>query len=225
MEVVQNPTRQRQVIENRHAEPPSAVEQACEVSSLILAELGKKPDTNELDEYEFFRGVHNQRMPTGLWDRIIPIMQLTRPRMVQLLNILQLPTPLLDYADRYRLPERVLREVLAQPAEQWERILQLSAQNQLTAEEVAEVAVLPAVTPSSAPPHPAPSIPDHSISARRSLRRLLHALLELDEVSRSQALDQIADDLVITHQAEGFMNIMDEVSQRVIARLSRINKV
>ena len=29
----------------------------------------------------------------------MPIMQLTRPRMVQLLNILQLPTPLLELAE------------------------------------------------------------------------------------------------------------------------------
>ena len=54
-------------------------------------------------------------MPAGLWEKIMPVMQLTRPRMVQLLNILQLPTPLLDLADRYRLPERVLREVLSLP--------------------------------------------------------------------------------------------------------------
>ena len=40
VEVVEKPTRQRQVLENRHAEPPSAVEQACEVASLILAETG-----------------------------------------------------------------------------------------------------------------------------------------------------------------------------------------
>ena len=33
VEVVTHPTRQRQVLENRHAEPPSAVGQACEVAS------------------------------------------------------------------------------------------------------------------------------------------------------------------------------------------------
>ena len=44
VEVVNHPTRERQVLENRHAETPSAVEQACEVASLILAELGIQPD-------------------------------------------------------------------------------------------------------------------------------------------------------------------------------------
>ena len=43
VEVIQTPTRQRQVLENRHAEQPSAVSQACEVASLILAELNIQP--------------------------------------------------------------------------------------------------------------------------------------------------------------------------------------
>jgi hypothetical protein len=69
----------------------------------------------------------------------MPIMQLTRPRMVQLLNILQFPTPLLELADRYRLPERVLREILSLPQNQWERILKTSIHNSLTSEEVVEL--------------------------------------------------------------------------------------
>ena len=96
VEVIQTPTRQRQVLENRHAEQPSAVSQACEVASLILAELNIQPESSISDEFEYFRLARVQRMPAGLWDKITPVMQLTRPRMVQLLNILQLPTQLLD---------------------------------------------------------------------------------------------------------------------------------
>ena len=73
-----------------------------------------------------------QRMPVGLWDKIKPVMQLTRPRMVQLLNILQFPNNLLDLANRYQLPERVLREILTKPEELWDQYLRLSIQNQLT---------------------------------------------------------------------------------------------
>ena len=77
--MVQNPTRQRQVLENRHAEPPTAVSQACEVASLILSEMNVEPDININDEYDYFRKARSQRMPAGLWEKIIPIMQLTRP--------------------------------------------------------------------------------------------------------------------------------------------------
>ncbi|MEM5774367.1 MAG: hypothetical protein AAGU05_05140, partial [Anaerolineaceae bacterium] len=129
VEVVSHPTRQRQVLENRHAEPPSAVGQACEIASLILSEMSITPPANVRDEFDYFRGARSQRMPSGLWEKIMPVMQLTRPRMVQLLNILQMPTYLLELADRYRLPERVLREVLSLPPDQWERMIYLSIQN------------------------------------------------------------------------------------------------
>ena len=89
VEVVSSPTRLRQVLENRHAEPPSAVGQACEVASLILAELDVVPQAETVDEFDYFRQARAQRMPAGLWEKIMPVMQLTRPRMVQLLNILQ----------------------------------------------------------------------------------------------------------------------------------------
>ena len=128
VEVIDRPTRQRQVLENRHAEQPSAVSQSCEVASLILAELDLKPDPKTTDEFEYFRQARLQRMPAGLWEKITPVMQLTRPRMVQLLNNLQLTSQQLEMADRYRLPERVIREVLTLPPEQWDRMLRLSIQ-------------------------------------------------------------------------------------------------
>jgi len=222
VEVVAHPTRQRQVLENRHAEAPSAVGQACEVASLILAELGIRPEADLSDEFDFFRRVHDQRMPAGLWDRLMPIMQLTRPRMVQLLNILNLPSSLLDLADRYRLPERVLREVLAQPKEQWERLIQLSIQNQFTSDEVAEVA---AITPIANEIKPAPrSVPQPGspdLDARRALRRFVRALGDMEEADQVQTLDQVADDLVVSGKAEGTLLLLGELARLLEARLSR----
>lgn len=220
VEVVPNPNRQRQVVENRHAEPPSAVEQACEVAALILAEMNVQPDPDVRDEYDFFRQARNQRMPAGLWDRVIPVMQLTRPRMVQLLNILQLPSPLLDLADRYRLPERVLREVLALPRDQWERMLRASIQHQLTSDDIAEFAAHEPVTPDKR--RRSPSMPADPIRrALRSLRRFSHTLGELDPVSRAQALDEMADSLVVGGDVEEMMNLLDELAVLVEARLNR----
>jgi len=220
VEVVAQPTRQRQVLENRHAEPPSAVGQACEVAALILAELGLQPDPAVKDDFEYFRQARSQRMPAGLWDRIMPVMQLTRPRMVQLLNILQLPTPLLELADRHRLPERVLREVLSLPPSQWERMLRVSIQNQLTSDEVAEAAaVQPGNKPAARNDPPAPM--DPAYKAASGLRRFANAINALDEFAQAQALDEIADKLVVTGQAEGLLVYLDELSRLITARLSR----
>jgi hypothetical protein len=218
IEVVDHPTRQRQVLENRHAEPPSAVEQACEIAALILAELNIQPDPTLEDEFEFFRLVRNQRMPTGLWERFTPIMQLTRPRMVQLLNILQLPNPLLDLADRYRLPERVLREVLAASKQHWEKLIQLSIQNQLTSDEVAGVPN-PSESPQGTAPRPPTPPLDHSREAGRSLRRFVRSINHLDPVDQSQALDALADELVVLGQAEDVLARIDELARLIRVRL------
>lgn len=221
VEVVEHPTRQRQVLENRHAEPPSAVEQACEVASLILADLGVLPPAEIADDYEFFRMARNQRMPAGLWDRLMPIMQLTRPRMVQLLNILQLPSPQLDQADRYRLSERVLREVLATPRDQWERMIRLAIQNQLTSDEVAEIATTPG--PSSEPASErrisTPVLPEPGRQAGRALKRFVTTLSDLDDYDRDQALDEIADTLVTRGNGAATADLLEELANLIRARL------
>ncbi len=220
IEVIDLPTRQRQVLENRHAEPPSAVGQACEVASLILAELNIPADPGLADEYDFFRQARSQRMPAGLWERITPVMQLTRPRMVQLLNLLQMPTPLLDMAHRYRLPERVLREVLTRPPDQWEHLTRLSIQQNLTSDDLAEM-VVPPPGQATQPPAAPPSHPEPVRTATAGLRRFALTLAKLDEFDQSQALDEIADNLVAAGIAEGLMAFLDELSTLVEARLRR----
>jgi hypothetical protein len=221
VEVIENPTRQRQVLENRHAEQPSAVSQACEVASLILAELKLQPDTNLTDEFDFFRQARLQRMPAGLWEKVTPIMQLTRPRMVQLLNILQLTSPQLEMADRYRLPERVIREVLSLPSEQWERMLRLSIQESLTSDDIIEISE--PSSKKSVPGKPqSKSAPNPSEIAWTGLRRFSSALNDLDEVILSQALDEIADSLVTSGRAELTLRYLEELSMLLQARINRI---
>lgn len=222
VEVVDKPTRHRQVLENRHAEPPTAVCQACEIAALILAELNKHPDPDIQDDYDYFRLARSQRMPAGLWDRIKPIMQLTRPRMVQLLNILQFPTPLLDLANRYLLPERVLREVLSFPHDQWEEMILVSIRDDLTSDQVVQRSggVLSHDAGKSLP-HPSRSSRQPHRTATSGLRRFANALSRLDEVTKSQALDEVADEMVGTGQAEGLMNLLDELARLINIRLNR----
>ncbi len=219
VEVVAAPTRQRQVLENRHAEPPSAVGQACEVASLILAELKIEPPTRTEDEYDYFRQARTQRMPVGLWEKVTPVMQLTRPRMVQLLNILQFPTPLLEVADRHRLPERTLRDILALPPRVWEQ--QLHAAILHRAADNGEAEGDPKSARPAAEARPAPPPPESSRTALIGLRRFANALAQLDELGQSQALDEIADQLVISGQSEGLLNLLGELSRLVSARVTR----
>jgi hypothetical protein len=221
VEVVTHPTRQRQVLENRHAEPPSAVGQACEIAALILAEIDIQPDAGLTDEFDYFRRAQAQRMPEGLWERVTPIMQLTRPRMVQLLNILKLPTQLLELADRYRLPERVLRPILAAPPEQRERMLRLSIRDSLTSDEVEDLVMRPAQPKPRSTGQAIPGTGQSGRVAVSGLRRFANALSQLDDFSRAQALDEIADELVARHQADDLLALLDELERLVEVRRGR----
>jgi hypothetical protein len=147
---------------------------------------------------------------------------LTRPRMVQLLGILHLPTPLLELADRYRLPERVLRPILQMPPAQWERMVRISIQNALTSDEVAEIAQPePKKAGLSRAERAAAVAQEPGRVALSGLRRFANAINPLDEVSQEQAIDEVADFLVSTGEAEGMMNLLGELGRIVEARLSR----
>jgi len=221
VEVIENPTRQRQVLENRHAEPPSAVEQACEVAALILSEQNKLPDQKAIDDYEYFRIARDQRMPAGLWDKIIPIMQLTRPRMVQLLNILQLPSHLLELADRFRLPERVIREILNQSTAEWEGLIRQSIQNSLTSDDIAEQIIEKEEISTENKPSATktPSTPEKM--ALRSMRRFTRVFRRINHLEQSEILDHMADELYVNKQANETLEILDELTSLLRARLSR----
>lgn len=221
VEVVEKPTRQRQVLENRHAEPPTAVEQACEVASLILAELGITPDADTQDDYDYFRLARAQRMPVGLWDKITPIMQLTRPRMVQLLNILQLPSQLLEMADRFRLPERVLREILSKPQNSWEGLIHQSIQNSLTSDDIAVQPLNgePDTQKKQEKPPRQPSTPEKN--AYRSFRKFTKVFKNINHLEQSEILDTLADDIFVSGQAEDTVDILSELVSLIQARLKR----
>ncbi len=218
VEVVQNPTRQRQVLENRHAEAPSAVEQACEVAALILADLGIHPDETISDDFDYFRLANDKRMPAGLWDRIIPIMNLTRPRMVQLIKLFDYPNHLLEIADRFRLSERVLREIRSRPPREWEQLIHQSITNSLTSEDIAEQ-IVESEQPKK-PASPKPATPPET-NAYRSLRKFTRVFRDMNKLDQSQVLDYLADEITISGQSQEVLELLDELSQLITARHTR----
>ncbi len=215
VEVITRPTRMRQVLENRHAEPPSAVGQACEVASLILAELSIAPQGSEADEFDYFRQAISQRMPAGLWDKVTPVMNVSRPRLEQLLNLLKLPAALLELADRHRVPERVLREVLKAPREKWELLVLASLKEGATAEDIA--ALSGRAGPEKAEKREG-TPPDPIQQAINSARRFSKLIVPLDEDTQSAILDEIATDLVTGDQGEAMSEIFRSLSERIRIR-------
>lgn len=222
VEVVDRPTRHRQVLENRHALEPSAVGQACEIAALLLEAVGVEPDPGLEDEFDYFRLALEQRAPHRFWPTVEPVMQLSARRMQQLLQVLRLPTPLLELADRHRVPERVLREVLALPPEAWETALRAAVEGGLTAEEVAALEPEPRPAP--------PEVRRPRDDARRSpqrvafsgLRRFLRgSLLVEDGEARRRLLDELADELTVQGMAGDLVPLLRELVALLEARRSR----
>ena len=134
---VQKTSRERQVVENRHAETPTAVARAREVASLVLEKQDIHPESTSADDYEYFRQVTEiKRLPKGFWDSIEKIMGVSDYQMRRLLRILQLPTTLLEKADMYNLPERVLREIIQASPNSWEALINAAVLKNLTAEDI-----------------------------------------------------------------------------------------
>jgi hypothetical protein len=214
VEVISNPTRQRQVLENRHAQSPSAVGQACEVAALMLEELRIEPDPSLEDEYDYFKQVLGKRAPRGLWSKLEPVMQYSTRRMQQLLAILQMPTSLLELADRHRIPERVLREVLALPEKRWEGAMRRAVQEGMTAEDVAHLVERPRERKKK---DDALRSPERI--AFSGLRRFTRAAMNVSDEERVDVLDGIADEVVVQGFGEELIPLLKGLRERIEARL------
>jgi hypothetical protein len=221
VEVVKEPSRHRQVLENRHAQSPSAVGQACEIAALMLEMKGIEPDPTLEDEYEYFRSALSQRAPRGFWPSVEPVMQLSARRMQQLVDILKLPTTLLELADRYRVPERVLREVLVLPEEDWEEALWMAIRQGLTSDDIAQLAELEKATEPRKRADDARRKPERI--AFSGIRRFARAAFIVhDEAELMRMLDDVADEVMVQGLADELLPLLKELTQLIEARQSRL---
>ncbi len=228
VEAVDEPSVERQIVENRHAQPPTAVAQAREIAALLLSRMGQQPDPSLEDPYDYFRKALDppgrERLPRGVWNKIEPVMQLTPRRMRQVLSVMQLPTELLEQADRYDLSDRVLQVILTQPEEQWPALMQAAIEQGLTGEELTTVVALGAVrrTP-RAKKRVNPR--DHARSALRGLRGFSGALSRAGEKRRDEVLGVVADEVVIQEDAAAILSILQELVGLVRIRLEALEEI
>ena len=102
-------------------------------------------------------------------------------------------------------------------------MIRLAIQNQLTSDEVAEIAFVPTLNnvgikerrPSN------PILPEPGRQASRSLRRFLGTMEELDDYGRDQALDEMADTVVSRGNGSDALELLEELARLIRARLDR----
>ncbi len=145
------------MIENTHAEEPTAVSRGREVASLILAELGIQPEPDDNDYSYYRKAAEIKRIDGTVWDAVMDVIPLQREILKRLLNLLRMPDDVLMMADKYNVPERALREVLPLPEEmQLDMVLRIIEQG-YTSEDVQIVRKNPksAQSPAASRPKPA----------------------------------------------------------------------
>lgn len=194
---VAQPARERQIIENQHAEPPSAVARAREIAAVLLEHAGVFPEGGYGDDYDYFRQALGKRHKLASWRRLNEIMGIDRTYMSRLLKVLKLPTPLLELADQYQVPERVLREIMAVPPRKQEGFLLEAIQRGLTHAEVG--ALLETSRGAGQGKKRRGKTQDSVQKAARSLRAGLRALLQAEHPQ--EQIGAVANELVGTSRA------------------------
>jgi len=201
-----------------------AVAQAREIAALVLSEINLQPDPAQDDPNDYFRLALDPpgltRLPRGLWDRLQPWMDLSTRRMQQMLRVLQLPTPLLEQADVHNLPYRVLEAVLAAPAEARQGLIARAIEFEMTGEEVSDlVSEIP--QPQQAERRAPVTRSAPVTRALRGLRGFSKACLALNSKNQGQALDEIANTVVVDGDAEEVLDLLESLMTRIRARTKR----
>ena len=210
--VVEQPSRARQVLENITAEPPSAVMRAREIAALILERLGVFPEPGE-DDFAYYRRVlQYRRLPSDVLREVERLLGISRRYIRYHLQLLQLPDDLLLLADRYRLTEGALREVLRLPLEAWrEAIEELIRQGSLA--PVGDEARRPEEKPKPPRPRRAQLDPRHSIARR--MRTPVRSLLRLDEHDIPLVAEYFAGELGAPEDIARAADALDRLAQHL----------
>jgi hypothetical protein len=137
--------------------------------------------------------------------------------MVQLLNLLKFPTPILELANRHNLPERVLREILGRSESDWELLTVTAIRDGLTADEIAVAD--PADGKTRRRSKKKRMLPAQS--AIRGLRTFARAVSKVDKKTQGDLMDELADEMMVQGEAHSVLQLLEELARLLRARVER----
>jgi hypothetical protein len=214
-------SQKRQVLENRHVGPPTAVSQAREIATLFISEgfleiPAELADIHpaERDPFAIHRWVAAARKPHKSWNALEEIMSMSVRRMQQTLAILKMPTDLLFLADRFELPERVLREIISQPADLWSELVDLAIHDGWTSDDL-DAADIKGTDPKEKPTKKLR--PPHQ-QAQSAISRFVRTLSRTTE-DPSFVIGQVATELAGSKESVDAYNYLSSLTEQVRLRL------
>jgi hypothetical protein len=229
-------TVRRQISENRKNMQLTEVLQAREIARLLLvtitAKTGQAFAVDPNDEYEYFRGVLRLgRVPHGVWDTVQAEFNLGQHRMRQSLEILRLPSPLLDLAHKAKLSYRSLSQILKQDPTAWTALVQSAAAQALADEELENDETTAAVAQEgeesaggaegsdSRPSLKARKLVDPAELAYRGVRRFYRSAIK-GVHSNPLLIQAVADNVIMDGYAEEVIDFMEDLVRAIRTRLN-----
>ena len=220
-------SRKRQVLENRHIGPPTAVSQAREIATLFLSEgfLDLPADLidvhpAERDPFAIHRWVMEQRKPHKSWQALEEIMSMSDRQMRGLLEILVLPTHLLQIADIEGLSQRQLLGVVSQPPEAWEELILLAVEEGWTGDDIAEAVVeLERLTQEIPETKPQKKVRPAHVQAYAQVKAFVKVLNGTTEEA-ALVIGQVADEIATAKDAKESYAYLAGLTEQVRLRLA-----
>jgi hypothetical protein len=214
-------SRQRQVAENFVREDLCAVEMGQAIATMILESLDIFPDDGENELSYYRRALHLQRLPSGTWAEIKRLTGHSRPVLYRHLCILSLDDELLYLATLYRLPERVLRDIVTAPREDQRRmLLRVIDERQQLAEPLA------GLEQGSPKATPKPARSRSGIGANRRLAGQLFSVIKsiAKQDKEEQAIAEIVSELVFLIEKPADREATVSILEGLAASAKRVSR-
>jgi hypothetical protein len=218
-------TVKRQISENRKNMQLTEVLQAREIARLLLVAISEKTGNqfpvDDSDEYAYFRHILRQgRVPHGVWETVEAEFGLGQHRMRQSLEVLKLPSHLLDLAHKARLSYRTLNQVLKRPQEEWEAAVWEAALQHIAQEDGDGEDTPPSpAEPGSRKTKKVKKLVDPAELAYRGVRRFYRSTIKGIH-SNPLLIQAVADDVIMDGYAEEVVDFMEDLVKAIRLRLN-----
>ena len=219
-------TIKRQISENRKNMQVTEVLQAREIARMLLAAISDKTaqtfPADESDVYSYFRNVLRLgRVPHGVWDTVQAEFGLGQHRMRQSLEVLNLPSNLLDLAHKTRLSYRTLSQILKRPEEEWESAVWEAAMQAMAVEQ-GDADLEEDEGAETTPSRPARKLKkpvDPVELASRGVRRFYRSAIKGIHTN-PLLLQAVADNVIMDGYAEEVVDFMEDLIRAIRQRMN-----